>query len=149
MGLNLDYINDPTYYKKFVHYGKSKAAIILASNELSRKLKEKGSKVYVNSCHPGPVRSNLIRHFLSPGTWMESLFNQFLLSTEDGAITQMYMATSPEIEEKEIVGKYFVPFATIATPVGPANSDEVAKEVWEFTENLIKEKVPSYKGAPI
>lgn len=59
------------------------------------------------------------------------------------------MATSPEIEEKNIKGQYFVPFAVGKVPTGVASQEEAPLELWNFTENLLKEKVADYKGAPI
>jgi hypothetical protein len=72
-----------------------------------------------------------------------------MISTEDGAITQMYLATSPEVEEKNIKGQYYIPYASRDTPRGIAASDEAPMELWDFTEKLLKEKVPGYEGAPI
>lgn len=78
--------------------------------------------------------------------WLHRLL---FISTEDGALTQLYLATSPEVEEKEVKGQYYVPIAVPSQPKAIAMSEETALELWDFTENLIKEKVPDYKGAHI
>jgi retinol dehydrogenase-12 len=71
------------------------------------------------------------------------------IDTEDGAITQMYLATSPEVEEKDIRGQYYVPYGEPATPWGYATSQENQTKLWDFTEKILHEKVPDYAGAGI
>mmetsp|Transcript_55746 Transcript_55746/g.90284 ORF Transcript_55746/g.90284 Transcript_55746/m.90284 type:complete len:132 (-) Transcript_55746:259-654(-) len=59
---------------------------------------------------------------------------------EQGALTQLYVATSPEIEENDFRGKYFYPVARCKHHMKPWASDaSVAQEVWEWTENKIAE----------
>lgn len=105
--------------------------------------------MYVNSNHPGMVQSELSRHVVGAKSIGEFFYNLFCISTVDGALTQLYLATSPEVEEKNIKGKYYVPFASPSAPTGVAASEDAPLELWEFTENLLKEKVNGYEGAPI
>lgn len=96
------------------------------------------------------VSSELSRHIVSPASFASAIYNSWLtISTEDGALTQLYLATSPEVEEKNIRGEYYVPYATREKPTGVAALEEAPLELWNFTENLLKEKVPGYEGAPI
>ncbi|KAG1384725.1 hypothetical protein G6F61_000185 [Rhizopus arrhizus] len=123
---------------------------ILFTRELSKRLESKGvTKVYANCNHPGVVRTQLFRHVYSIGSIMDRIKDFFSISAEDGALTQLYLATSPEIEEKSIKGQYYVPLGAPSTPKGIAASDEHLLELWDYTENLIKEKIPGYEGAPI
>lgn len=120
------------------------------TKELSKRLEAKGvNNVYVNCCHPGGVRSELSRHAFAPKSIGETLYNLFLIPTTDGALTQLYLATSPEVEEKKIKAEYYVPYASPDTPRGVAAQPETPLQLWEFTENLLKEKVPGYEGATI
>ncbi|CAG8521331.1 14865_t:CDS:2 [Racocetra persica] len=64
------------------------------------------------------------------------------ISTEDGAITTLYCATSPEIEENNYRAKYFEPFGNESEPSKCAQDEDLAKRLWEYTENLIDEKFP-------
>ncbi|KAI8997816.1 hypothetical protein BDB01DRAFT_772580 [Pilobolus umbonatus] len=146
-GLNLETINDPAKYNRLNNYGKSKACNILFTRELSRRLKEKGIKVYANCNHPGLVKSELGRYI--PNRFVKAVGEWAGIPTEDGALTQLYLATSPEIEEREITGKYYIPYGQPSSPGGPAASDKGPEELWTFTEKLLREKVPEYKGAPI
>jgi retinol dehydrogenase-14 len=83
-------------------YGRSKLALVLFTYELARRLAGKG--VTVNCLHPGAVRTNIWAHggAFSP---LARLASQFMMSPEDGAKTQVYLASSPEVEG--VTGKYF------------------------------------------
>ena len=63
------------------------------------------------------------------------------ISPEEGAITTLYCATSPEIEEKNYRGRYFDPYGIEGEKSYFAKDDDLAKRLWEFTENLINEKL--------
>ena len=57
-----------------------------------------------------------------------------------GALTSLYCATSPEIEQKDVKDHYFVPIANDSpqslTPT--AKDYGLAEKLWTFTEGLIK-----------
>nr|XP_043632307.1 short-chain dehydrogenase TIC 32 B, chloroplastic-like isoform X2 [Erigeron canadensis] len=61
-GINFDKINDKNSYSDKKAYGQSKLANILHANELSRRLKEEGANIIVNSVHPGLIMTDLMRH---------------------------------------------------------------------------------------
>ncbi|KAI8062419.1 hypothetical protein BC940DRAFT_278916 [Gongronella butleri] len=139
-------VSDPKTYTKWGNYGVSKTANILFTRELAKRLKGKG--VMCNSCHPGVVTTDLVRHMV---TDMNSIWTSMLrffmrsIPVEDGAVTQMYLATSPEVDEKNIQGQYYIPMAQPSKPVTTlANDDKAAVELWEFTEALLAEKMPGY-----
>ncbi|CAG8819307.1 21825_t:CDS:2, partial [Dentiscutata erythropus] len=95
-------------------------------------------QVYANSLHPGLVDTNMLRRndLSFPETIMSSS-----ISTEDGAITTLYCATSQEIEEKNYRGKYFDSFGVEGEKSSYTEDEDLAKRLWEFTENLISEKL--------
>ncbi|CAO3679550.1 unnamed protein product [Umbelopsis vinacea] len=147
-GLSLDKLNDKSKYNEHVAYGRSKTCNILFTRELSDRLEKKGVKsLYVNCNHPGVVRTELMRHITNP---VAKYFTHAMsIDVEDGAITQMYLATSPEVEDQDIKGKYYVPYGVAATPIGHATSQKNQTELWDFTEKILHEKVPGYAGAGI
>ncbi|XP_078429251.1 short-chain dehydrogenase TIC 32 B, chloroplastic-like isoform X2 [Wolffia australiana] len=61
-GIRFHAINDESSYYDKTAYGQSKLANILHANELSRRLKEEGANITVNSVHPGLIMTNLVRH---------------------------------------------------------------------------------------
>ncbi|KAF9689329.1 hypothetical protein SADUNF_Sadunf01G0081000 [Salix dunnii] len=60
-GIRFDKINDESGYNSIQAYGQSKLANILHANELTRRLKEEGVDITVNSLHPGSIMTNLLR----------------------------------------------------------------------------------------
>lgn len=71
------------------------------------------------------------------------------ITNEEGALSQLYIATSPEIEEKKLTGEYFARFGKLSKSDSYTRYDKNAAELWEWTENVLKEKAPGYEGAPI
>ena len=64
------------------------------------------------------------------------------LSLQDGALTQLYVACSPEIEEKNLRAQYFVPIAQ-QSPLdskAPKITQEMKTKLWELSEDLTKIK---------
>jgi retinol dehydrogenase-12 len=102
--------------------------------------------VYVNSNHPGVVKTELTRY---NGPLLTFLVRSVSMNTEDGAITQMYLATSTEVEQRDIRGQYYVPYASPSKPFSHATSQKNQTKLWDFTEKILYEKVPGYAGAGI
>jgi retinol dehydrogenase-12 len=102
--------------------------------------------VYANCNHPGVVQSELVRH-LNPV--IRFMVKSVSINVDDGALAQLYLATSPEIEEKEIHGKYYVPYGEPATPQRHPISKENQTQLWELSEKILSEKIPGYTGAGI
>ncbi|CAG8740447.1 34104_t:CDS:2, partial [Racocetra persica] len=136
-GIDFDKLNDPNAYTPFERYYQSKLANVLFTTELDKKLA--GTNVYC------VIKTDLYGSFVSSlGSWTKPLVSigrHFMLTPDDGALTQLYCATSPEIEEKNYRGKYFVPFGELGKPSAPAKDEELAKKLWDFSERFIKEKL--------
>ncbi|KAF0461267.1 NADP-binding protein [Gigaspora margarita] len=142
-GIEFEKLNDPNALNSFQRYYQSKLANILFTLELNKRLS--GTNVYCNSLHPGIIKTELTRGVVANwGSWIKPLVylsTFFMITPDDGALTQLYCATSPEIEEKNHRGKYFVPFGEVDEPVAQGKDEELAKKLWDFSENLIKEKL--------
>ncbi|KAL1915562.1 uncharacterized protein VTP21DRAFT_6686 [Calcarisporiella thermophila] len=140
-GLALENISNPKYYNFHFAYARSKLANILMVRELNRQLEERGVKdVWCNSVHPGAVKTELQRFI---PRIMSAVAGWFLISPEQGALTQLYAATSPQIVEKNYRARYFTPIAKLSEPTCDAQNDALAKQLWDFTEQLINEKIPN------
>ncbi|CAG8742173.1 37642_t:CDS:2, partial [Gigaspora margarita] len=142
-GIEFEKLNDPNAHTSLQRYGQSKLANILFTIELNKRLL--GTNVYCNSLHPGVIKTEITRGVVANwGTWLNpiiSIMSLFFLSPDDGALTQLYCATSPEIEEKNLRGKYFIPFGEVGEPSAQSKDEELAKKLWDFSENFIKEKL--------
>ena len=134
---------NPKKYDAWQNYGVSKVSNQLFTIELNRRLQEKGVKnVYVNSLHPGVINTELMRYMKWYVQLLKPLFSLFLMSPEQGAVTSLYVATSPEIEAGDGVrAKYFVPYAKEDTPTELARDLAAASRLWAFTEKIIAEKL--------
>ncbi|WP_305956064.1 oxidoreductase [Paenibacillus sp. FSL R5-0766] len=92
-------------YEKFPAYGQSKTATILFSVELDRRGAEHGVRAF--SVHPGGIMTPLQRHMpqeemIALGWIDESgqVANPAFKTPEQGAATQVWAATSPQLEGK-------------------------------------------------
>jgi NAD(P)-dependent dehydrogenase (short-subunit alcohol dehydrogenase family) len=86
-------------------YSQSKLALVLFTYELARRLE--GTGVTANCLHPGAVATNIWGNALGPASFLGKVTRLFLLSPEKGAKTQVYLASSPEVQT--VSGEYFEP----------------------------------------
>jgi NAD(P)-dependent dehydrogenase (short-subunit alcohol dehydrogenase family) len=130
--LDFDDLQLERNYRGLTAYNRSKLCNILFTRELARRLA--GSGVTANCLHPGFVATRfgdenggLFRVGLSLAKRL------FAISPEQGALTSVYVATSPESEG--ITGKYFDKCAP-ATPSPAAADDAAARRLWEESARL-------------
>jgi len=141
-------------------YSRSKFANVLFTKALARRLSK--DNVYCNVLHPGVVRTEMTRDkrgdkdyvpdpnldFVSrlKGAGRTTFFKALGMAPERGALTQLYCATSPEIEEKNIRGKFFIPIANELPTYGAADDEEKQEELWKFSEDIISQKLEEAKA---
>ncbi|KAF9332759.1 hypothetical protein BG006_004377 [Podila minutissima] len=111
-GFDLSTINDESVGVPMSRYGRSKLANILFANALASRLA--GTQVRVNSLHPGLVDTDMSPKVI--GNMTEETVALMkgadtVVTPEEGALTQLYLATSPDVITKDIRGQYFVPTA--------------------------------------
>ncbi len=117
-------------YLSFKQYGASKRMNIAFALELAGRLK--GTGVTSNALHPGAIGSD----FGSVQGWFGYVFalgKPFLLTPEQGARTQIWLAKSPEVEG--VTGGYFIRKKQ-ARPPRQARDPEVRRKLWEISEQL-------------
>jgi NAD(P)-dependent dehydrogenase (short-subunit alcohol dehydrogenase family) len=132
-------VNHSRRYSPWIAYGRSKLANVLHSNELAKRLGSKG--VLVNSLHPGGVATELQRHVMGASTaaLLSLPLQSLLLTPLAGALTSLYVATSPEISDSKVQARYFVPIA-LEHPKAEMGKDEaLQKQLWEVSEKLVAE----------
>ena len=112
-------------------YAQSKLANILFTTELARRLA--GTRATSNAVHPGVVASGFGEVGGLIGlAWR--LGRPFLLSSEKGAATSLYVATAPELAG--VNGGYFAK-RRAARPAPAARDPEAAARLWRESENLV------------
>ena len=131
-GIEFDNLDGGKGYEPWRFYGHSKFANLLFAKELARRLA--GTRRTANAVHPGVIRTNLIRH--NPILDMAAaVFSPLILKTvTQGAATQVFVATHPELAH--VSGEYFAD-CNIATPRADALSAASAKQLWEVSEQIV------------
>jgi NAD(P)-dependent dehydrogenase (short-subunit alcohol dehydrogenase family) len=119
-------------YRGYMVYSRSKLCNILYTRELARRWA--GTGVTANSLHPGFVAT---RFGDASGGFFSYVVRAskkvFALSSEKGAETLVFLASSPEIAT--ISGGYFYQ-CHLATPSRAAQDDAAARRLWAETERL-------------
>ncbi|CAA6655574.1 unnamed protein product [Spirodela intermedia] len=145
-GVRFDKINDPSGFNTICAYGQSKLANILHANELSRRFKERGTKITANSLHPGTIITNLLRYHSFVDYTIFQLLSSTINYTADGehaaekptfclgAATTCYVALNPQVQG--VSGKYFEN-SNLASPNAKATDPDLAKKLWDFSMALV------------
>ena len=121
-GIDFDAVRSPTKTRTGFHeYCVSKLANVLHSQELARRLDGRGVTTY--ALHPGAVASDIWRRVPQPA---RSLITRRMLTTELGAVTSLYCATSPAVATES--GRYYTKCA--AAEPNPAATPELAELLW-------------------
>ncbi|CAB9531776.1 Dehydrogenase/reductase SDR family member on chromosome X homolog [Seminavis robusta] len=147
-GLDLDNLNGEKEYSQWGSYGQSKLENILFTQELQRRADAEGISLTATSLHPGAVNTDLARNMMGgekvwyekkergPTNAMENILqatiNKTLLTPEQGAATQVYLAATNDAEEK---GKFYSDLKPQKLPAF-ATDEQMAKALWEQSEQL-------------
>lgn len=118
-------------WRAFQVYGQTKLMNIMFTYELARRLAS--TQVTANALHPGFVASNFGKS--NGGLWeaVFTLARPFAITTERGAKTGIYLATSPQVAQ--VTGKYFAN----STPVSSSRAsydEEAQQRLWRVSEEL-------------
>jgi retinol dehydrogenase 12 len=122
--INFNDLGHRQHYSGWTSYGASKLANILFTYELAKQLE--GTSVTVNAVHPGFVNTNFQA---AAGLNMRGP-----LTPEEGADTQIWLATAPEVEG--VTGRYFV--RRRETRSSDVSYDrETARRLWEVSAKMV------------
>lgn len=152
-GLELDNLNGEKEYGPWSSYGQSKLENILFTNELQRRLqtseKYSNNNIMTFSLHPGAVQTDLARYIIGEekfqsmkengfGSWQEKFvmesISKFIKTVQEGASTQIYLASSSNIRPNE-AGSFFNDGKAMPLP-GFATDRTKAEELWTTSEKL-------------
>jgi len=100
-----DVQNQKGYGTGIKAYSRSKLCNVMFTYELDRRLREEGANVSTNALHPGVVRTGFGHNNGLMTRAFVGLIQMFSLNAQQGAATQIYLASSPEVEG--VSGKYF------------------------------------------
>ncbi|KAJ3066438.1 hypothetical protein HDU98_010212, partial [Podochytrium sp. JEL0797] len=131
-------------FSAMILYGQSKFANILFATHLNHLYED---KIIVNSLHPGAVETELMRPekytflwFLTrviPTQTVTKWMVGKMLTAQEGAFASLYAATHKEVVEKNIRGKYIVPYGAVSDDHHPLAMDlEQAQKLWTYSEQV-------------
>jgi NAD(P)-dependent dehydrogenase (short-subunit alcohol dehydrogenase family) len=133
-GLDFDDLDwERRRYAGFGVYSATKLMNILFTRELARR--SDPDVLTANTLHPGFVGSNFAREgdLGLLGTLGMPLVRPFAISPEKGALTSIYLASSPDVEG--VTGQYFIRGKAVK-PAAHALDDAAAARLWEISEKL-------------
>lgn len=145
----------PPEYEDGRAYGQSKLAQLLFAKELAKQLDGTGVTAY--SCHPGVISTELSRSMdkefkkQSAGSAVGEIgyqifgwvFNHAMFSPQDGALTQLYLATTSS--DALINGGFYWPLTMHVNKTAHAQgmNTTLQEELWSRSEKIIEEKTSS------
>src|SRR5918998_1264419 len=131
--IDFDDLQGEKGYKGAKAYSQSKLANVLFTYELARRLE--GTGVTANCLHPGVVRTNFGSGVSGALGFMGRALRPLMISSEKGAETSIYLASSPEVES--LSGRYFVKRAE-ARSSDVTYDVRLARRLWEVSAQLTK-----------
>ncbi|KAL3462054.1 hypothetical protein BJX64DRAFT_288796 [Aspergillus heterothallicus] len=138
-GIQWDDINfETTPYNKWNAYAQSKAANILFTNALARRLADR--KITAFSVHPGTIYTNLGRHLTQEDHDMLAGIPMEFKNAEQGAANMVIAAFDPSIKDRS--GSHFDDdnqIKPIPEQFGYAYGIENEERLWTLSEDLVKE----------
>ena len=127
-----DFQNSQMYYGWHA-YKRSKLANIYITYELAKKYED--TDITVNCLHPGLVNSDFANNNSLRYKIMSSLIKCFGMSTREGALTSIYLATQENLEN--ISGLYFDKCRPRKSSSISYNN-EIGKSLWDYSNNIMR-----------
>lgn len=142
----------PESYEDGRAYGQSKLANLMWAKALADRVNNTGVVVY--SLHPGVIDTELVRYMdqelssnrsNSLSSRIQSIlmkilgvvFNSAMFSSQDGALTQLHLATAPV--DTLVNGGFYHPIGRLMEPFHELGMDErLRDELWEETQTAIR-----------
>lgn len=128
-GIDFDAVRKPTGLG-ISEYAVSKLANVLHASELARRLQ--GTTVLACSLHPGVVATNIWQRGM--GRPLAALVKLFMMSSDDGARTTVFCATTPTLADHN--GAYFDKQRP-TRPSQKARDETLAKALWDFSAEAV------------
>jgi NAD(P)-dependent dehydrogenase (short-subunit alcohol dehydrogenase family) len=141
---DLKFVNEDRGESFHIIYGRTKLYNILFSNYLAKKLMDQN--IFVNSLHPGVVKTEIVRNLPKVQSFMSYFFQIFLrifsCNPVKGAQTTLFVALSPDIEEKQLTGRYFVPPGKLGSPNAATLNEQIQQKMWDFSMEACRDYLP-------
>jgi NAD(P)-dependent dehydrogenase (short-subunit alcohol dehydrogenase family) len=140
--ISFDNLGGERHYFRWRAYGQSKLANLLFALELERRLSAAGSTIKSMAAHPGYAATNL--QFAAPpllDRLVMRVGNAVIAQSEDmGALPTLYAATEPGLPGGTFAGPDGLAeqrgHPKPVAPNGAARNEEVARRLWEVSEEM-------------
>ena len=135
VGIEFENLSGERGYDAWKAYAQSKLANLLFAKHWAKRLQGTGQTA--NALHPGVIRTSLSRS-MSPVVRLALGAAEpiALKSVEQGAATQCYLATRPELDA--ISGEYFAD-CNVAKPSTLAQDSALAARLWDESERIVQQ----------
>jgi NAD(P)-dependent dehydrogenase (short-subunit alcohol dehydrogenase family) len=139
-GIEFDNLDGSQHYDPWTAYGVSKLSNALCARELARRLSH--TEATANSVHPGVISTNLGKHLPQ---WQQTAAKylgwMFMKTIPEGAATQSYVATNPELVG--VRGFYFADCQVSEGDSPYLYDDAMAAKLWEVSVELTRDYLPA------
>ncbi|HEX2132485.1 MAG TPA: oxidoreductase [Actinophytocola sp.] len=146
--IHFDDLHGEHGYSRSKYYAQSKLANVVFGLELNRRLRANGLPIKSVLAHPGYAATNL-QSTGPTGVGKLLLKVTTRLAAQDaamGALPQLYAATGADVES----GQFWGPdgrgeskgFPTLVEPLDAARDRELAKRLWDVSEQLTGVRIP-------
>ncbi|KIC94229.1 SDR family NAD(P)-dependent oxidoreductase [Flavihumibacter solisilvae] len=126
-------------YKPARAYGLSKLYLVWITRHMASELQQRGiTNITVNGTHPGAVATNFGQD-ADKGFFINLVFKvalRFMPRPEAGAISSIYLATSPEVEG--ISGQFYDSKAKVEKPDDKYWSVQNEQKVWDYLQRTLE-----------
>jgi len=134
-GIEFENLAGQLSYAPWTAYGQSKLANLLFAKHLAKRLSSQGSSVTANAVHPGVIMSGLQRNMPAIQRFGMAVAAPIgFKSIAEGAATQVYVATRPDLAG--VSGEYFAD-CNIAQPTAQARDAALAERLWVTSERIV------------
>jgi NAD(P)-dependent dehydrogenase (short-subunit alcohol dehydrogenase family) len=146
--IHFDDLHGEHGYSRTKYYAQSKLANVVFALELNKRLRANGVPLKSVLAHPGYSATNLQSTGPTGVGKLLMKVSTRLMAQEAamGALPQLYAATGPDVEG----GQFYGPdgrgesrgFPTLVEPLEAARDRELAKRLWDISEELTGVKIP-------
>ncbi len=143
-GIEFDNLDAHRDYSDRRAYGHSKLANALFALQLGKLLR--GTRITANALHPGVIDTEIDRHmhgFLQSGFALLAALGG-TKSVEQGAATQCYVATAPQLGATS--GHYFEDCNAVTVADGHLHNEAMAERLWQTSDDLVRDYLVTHTG---
>ncbi|KAH6989907.1 daunorubicin C-13 ketoreductase [Ilyonectria destructans] len=130
-----------------IRYSVSKAAVVLFTTELQRRLDAQGLPILTSVVHPGEVNTEglaAVNNF-----FLNTMARLFFISPEQGALSPLFAATAKQVRQspETYKAKFLLPVGKSASPHPVAEDGKQIKGLWDNTTVELNKALDS-QGLP-